>query len=194
MNRMAEEDAESNSGELAADQALQWFVRLRSGPVSSVERRRFHLWICGDSRHREEFEKCSGLWSELDAAKPLLREELAGAARDWELAEQPSVRGDGWGWSVARLSAVLGALLVVLITGGWWFGAGVETAEYRTAKGERRTVLLPDGSTVTMNTETAVAVEFTSARRSVVVREGEVLVVALDLTAQQARLGSMAVS
>ncbi|ULA62197.1 MAG: Putative FpvR [Nitrospira sp.] len=184
MSRVAEEDTKPNGSGSAADQALQWFVRLRSGAVTSAERRSFDLWLHGDRRHREEFEQCARVWSELDAAKPLLREELANVADDWEQAGRLSVRGRGWGhqwgaewrWGTARFSAVLGTLLVVLIAGGWWFGVGVEMAEYQTAKGERRTVFLPDGSTVTMNTNTAVAVEFTPVRRAVIVREGEALV------------------
>lgn len=184
MNRVAEEDTNPNGSGSAAEQALQWFVRLRSGAVTSVERRSFDLWLHGDCRHREEFEQCARVWSELDAAKPLLREELASVADDWAQAGRLSARdhggghewGTGWRWRTARFAAVLGTLLVVLIAGGWWFGAGSEIAEYQTAKGERRTVFLPDGSTVTMNTDTAVAVEFTSAKRSVIVRDGEVLV------------------
>ncbi|MCC6141414.1 MAG: FecR family protein [Nitrospira sp.] len=180
MNRVAEGDVTSRGGGLAADQALHWFVRLRSGAASSAERQSFDLWFHGDRRHREEFEQCVRLWGELDAAKPLLREELENVADDWERAGRFSVRGRGWGigwgWRRACFSAVLGTFLATLIIGGWWFGAGVEMVEYQTAKGERRTVFLPDGSTVTMNTDTAVAVEFTPARRAVIVREGEALV------------------
>jgi len=176
MNRMVEGDRTSSNGGLVANQALQWFVRLRSGHATSADRRRFALWIRADARHQKEFEACSRLWGDLDAAKPLLGEELADMARDWEYTDQTSVREAGWGWNSARISALLAMVVAVVIAGGWWFGAGLEMAEYQTAKGERRTVFLPDGSMLTMNTGTAVRTEFSPLRRSVLVREGEVLV------------------
>lgn len=176
MNRMVEEDRKSSNEGVVADQALQWFVRLQSGHATSVDRREFVSWVRADARHQAEFEACSRLWGDLDAAKPLLREELADVARNWEHTAQFSVREAVWGWNPVRISALLAMVVVMVAAGGWWFGAGVETAEYQTAKGERRTVFLPDGSTLTMNTGTVVFTEFSPFRRSVVVREGEVLV------------------
>lgn len=175
MNQMAGGHRESGSHESSADRAMQWFVLLQSGQATPADRLGFQQWIGADAGRRREFEKCSRLWGELDSARPLLREELARAALDWECAaERPGSRAV-WSWSPVRFSSVLASLLVAVIAVGWWLTTGFETEEYRTAKGEQRTVILSDGSMVTMNTETVMAAEFSFLKRAIVLREGEAL-------------------
>lgn len=175
MNQIVGEQAESNDAASIAGQALEWFVLLQSGHATSADRRKWQEWIDADLMHRREFDRCCRLWGELDSAMPLLREELAHVAREWERATQRPIDVSMWRRSPARLSAVLALLLAVVIAGGWWFASGVETTEYRTAKGERRIVILSDGSMVTLNTDTVIATAFSNSKRAVVLREGEAL-------------------
>jgi transmembrane sensor len=51
----------------------------------------------------------------------------------------------------------------------------VEVTDYRTDKGEQRTVNLGDGSTVMLSTDTALSVELSGRRRTVVLQRGEAL-------------------
>lgn len=175
MDRMAGRHTNSNGGSSAADQALQWFVLLRSGHATRADLRNFQEWLGADATRRREFETCSRLWGELDSVKPLFRDELADMALDRERADSRSACGVMGRWNLGRCSAVLATLLVIALMGGWWFAAGFEAAEYRTAKGERRTVVLADGSTITMNTDTVVAAEYSFASRTVVLLKGEAL-------------------
>lgn len=174
MNQMAGH-RESGDRESSADQAMQWFVLLRSGCATFADRRELQRWIDADAAHRQEFEKCSSLWDELDCAKPLLREELARAALAWDCAAERPVSSAVWSRSAVRFSSFFAGLLVVVIAVGWWLTTGFETEEYRTATGERRTVVLSDGSMVTLNTETVVTTAFSFFRRTVTLREGEAL-------------------
>lgn len=170
MKRMEGAHSEPDDGSSVGDQALRWFVQLRSGHATFADRRKFHEWLAADVSRREEFEQCSRVWCELDSVKPWLRDELAQASSDWTRAEHSGARAI-WRWP----AAVLAALVVLVVAGGWWFATGLETAEYRTAKGERRTVILSDGSTIILNTETVVATAFSFTKRTVVLREGEAL-------------------
>lgn len=52
----------------------------------------------------------------------------------------------------------------------------VAMANHATAIGEQRRVTLPDGSTVVLNTGTAIDVDFTGGERLVILRSGEILV------------------
>lgn len=175
MNQMVGEHRESGDRESSADRAMQWFVLLRSGHATFADRRELQRWIDADAVHRQEFEKCSSLWDELDSAKPLLHEELARAALDWECTAERPVPRAVWSWSPVRFSSVLAGLLVVVVAVGWWLTTGFETEEYRTTRGERRTVILSDGSMVTLNTATVVTTAFSFSRRTVTLREGEAL-------------------
>ncbi len=162
-----------NSGALSvADQALQWFTFLQSGDATGADRRRFRSWLGANARHRQEFEALSTVWSDLDGVKPLLHDELTHAALDGEAAAHSQryrmVRRGGAGW----VSAALALCLLVIGIGGYWL-VSPEVMEYRTAKGEQQTVTLSDGSTVKLNTGTALTTKISMFSRTVVLREGE---------------------
>jgi transmembrane sensor len=70
------------------------------------------------------------------------------------------------------VSAVLALCLLLSVTGGWWL-LSPEVMEYRAVKGEQQTVMLSDGSTMALNTATALTTEISMFRRMVVLREGE---------------------
>lgn len=175
MNQIVGEQAESHDAASIAAQALEWFVLLQSGHASSADQRTWQRWVDADPSHRREFDRCCDLWAEVDSAKPLLREELDHAACEWERAAQRPIDVPLWRHSLAGFSAVLTLLLAAVIAGGWWFAAGVETAEYRTAKGERRIVILSDGSMVTLNTGTVMGTVFSRSKRTLTLWEGEAL-------------------
>lgn len=175
MNQMVGEQAESNNAASIAGQALEWFVLLQSGHATSADQGKWQEWVDADPMHRREFDRCCRLWGEMDSARPLLHEEIARVTREWERAAQCPVDVSMWRHSPTRLSAALTLLLAVVVAGGWWFATGVETTEYRTAKGERRMVTLSDGSMVTLNTDTVITAAFSRSRRAVVLREGEAL-------------------
>lgn len=165
-------DTDESNTPSAADQALQWFTLLQSGDATGADRRRFRSWLGADMLHRQEFEKLSTLWADLDEAKPLLHDELTRAALDWEAAahrqKHRTVRGRSLGW----VSAAVGLCLLLIVIGGYWL-MSPEVMEYRTAKGEQQTVTLSDGSTISLNTATALTTEISVFRRTVVLREGE---------------------
>ncbi len=175
MDQRAGEQTEGNGTASIAGQALEWFVLLRSGHATSADRRRWQGGVDADPLHWREFGRCCELWGELDSIQPLLREELAHVAREWECAAQRPGDVPMWRHGPARLSAALALLLAAVIVGGWWFATGVTTTEYRTAKGERRIVILSDGSMVTLNTDTVIDTAFSRSKRIVVLREGEAL-------------------
>lgn len=170
--RMRAAQPEENDKPSVANQALQWFALLQSGDATGADRRRFRSWLGADTLHRQEFEKLSTLWADLDGAKPLLYDELTHAALDWEAAALRQEHQTVKGWSSSWVSASVGLWLLLIVTGGWWV-LSPEVMEYRTAKGEQQTVMLSDGSTVRLNTATFLTTEITVFHRTVFLREGE---------------------
>ena len=170
--RMQASQTEHYDTPSAADQALQWFTLLQSGDATGADLRRFRSWLGADALHRQEFETLSTLWGDLDGAKPLLHDELTHVAIDWEAAAHRQGHRIVRSWSPGWISAVLALCLLLIVTGGYWV-ISPEVKEYRTAKGEQRTVTLSDGSTITLNTATALTTEISVFRRTVVLREGE---------------------
>jgi len=75
-------------------------------------------------------------------------------------------------WQRARWAAAAMVTALAIAAGGYWTLA---PERYQTRLGEQRDVTLPDGSRMTLNTNTAVAVWYSKARRYIELRRGEAL-------------------
>lgn len=145
------------------DQALDWFARLRNDDPDAATRAAFLAWLAEDPRHETEFRNLETLWNSkpfLDAVKALPVERRA--------LSRPKARR--WPLQAAALAAS-----VLLSVGIWQYPAltiAVE-ADYLTATGSQTTVALPDGSTMMLNTDTAVALDFEAGQRHVRLLRGE---------------------
>jgi len=78
-------------------------------------------------------------------------------------------------WSSKRVPWAIVATVTLAL--GIGFGAYLHfaTPHYETQVGEQRDVLLPDGSRVTLNTDTALTVHYSDARRYIELKRGEAL-------------------
>ncbi|BCA56525.1 putative FecR, ferric citrate sensor [Nitrospira sp. KM1] len=170
--RMTSLPTNSSHQNSAAEEALEWFARLKSGDATQAERTRFQSWLAVDIGRKREFDKLSGLWADLDATRPLFAEELVRIASCREHSDRERA-GRRFGRRTAWISAVA-ACLGLVIMGGWYF-MQPETASFRTAKGEQRTITLADGSSVMLNTDTIVDAELSRSRRSLILHRGEAL-------------------
>lgn len=146
-----------------ADQALDWFVRLRDGKQDAATRAEFLAWLSTDPRHEEEFRGLEILWN----AKPFLE---AVKALPVDRSEPMQPRSRRWPLRAAALAAS-----VLLATGIWQYPSLTVAlqADYVTATGAQTQVSLPDGSTMLLNTDTAVALDFDAGRRQVRLLRGE---------------------
>ena len=80
-----------------------------------------------------------------------------------------SHRANRWRWSVAAAAGVVAIAIGLL---GYWHSAPVR---YQTLVGEQRDVTLPDGSRMTLNTNSLVEVRYSKDRRLIELRQGEAL-------------------
>lgn len=152
------------------DEALEWLAIQQNAPLDPATRRRFEDWLAQSPRHAEEFRSLEAMWGSaalrdaartMPAASPIRLDER-------RAPRQPS--GSRWTSRVAAAAAVL------LIAVGAWQGPGLILrwrADFTTAPGERATFSLPDGSTMLLNTASAVSVDFKDGRRRVTLLDGE---------------------
>jgi transmembrane sensor len=151
----ATRDAAGNrSGQSPRQQALEWFVRLRAGDADRATREAFHAWYEARPEHTLAYDRVSGLWQD-----PAFAEALGAPA------PLPARRRL---MAAAAAASVLLALAALLAWTGPWRG------DYRAATGEQRLVTLSDGSRLTLDTGSAVAVGYSSALRSVRLLRGRV--------------------
>ncbi|MET1079869.1 MAG: FecR family protein [Pseudomonas sp.] len=156
----------------AAEQAIAWLVRLRSGGLSAHQQQRFEHWRSSDPAHE-------AAWARLQqslGAHEILR-QAPGLARETLL--QPDL---------SRRALVRGLAAVGLVGGGLWLAGGTTAprtwlADLRTGGGERRSWRLADGSRLSLNADSAVDLDFSGDQRLLRLRRGALLVqVAADPT------------
>jgi transmembrane sensor len=147
-----------------ATEAADWYARLRAQDVSQLEAVRFRAWLAGDPARRREFEAIDTFWDNLSAIEKSpevlrVRAELAARRR-----RKRKGRTGAW-WAVA-------ATIVIAMAGVWtaWLWSA---DRYATNVGEQRTVPLPDGSLITLNTDTEVRLHYSKAKRAVELIRGQ---------------------
>lgn len=145
------------------DEALEWFARLRNETADAQTRAAFERWRAQSPRHAQEYRDLEAMWGSTSfrQATESLRDHRLEAPR-----EAPPRVARRW---IARAAAV-----VLLAMGASQYPALMLRwqADYSTDAGDRRMVRLPDGSTMILDTASAVAVDFEGGRRQVRLLEG----------------------
>jgi transmembrane sensor len=155
-------------------QAADWFAKVHTPDMDAVSEQSWLKWI-EETGHQQAYENCELAW-ELSAElhnSPQLAALLAGAdalvtQRRAAAAARPKWRVPVWQVGLAASVIAVGALA------GLFFNRPT-TMAYTTAVGEQRTVALPDGSTVLLNTDSDVRVELSRHLRRVELARGEAL-------------------
>ncbi|BCA56534.1 sensor [Nitrospira sp. KM1] len=159
----------SESGEKSdlRSEAIAWVIRLRNSRLSSEDRKAFESWQAQSPAHATAFQQVSAVWDD-----PELGAAATHAARIH--APQAVVQRNpfrrSWRYQAAAVAA--GVVLLVLAVVPLDFLTRMQ-ADYYTVAGERRTVQLPDQSTVMLNTQTAIAMSFDGSTRQIRLLKGE---------------------
>jgi transmembrane sensor len=146
------------------NEAALWTWRLDSGELTAAERGQFESWLREDGRHRNAFEQMSRAWSFLDRLAQQPQDAKDSAVPD----PAPAFRRRRWHWPAAAA-----AVLVAALAGALWMTRRPGTQILSTAVGQERHVTLADGSRLTLNTNTLLAVRLTPRRREIYLRRGE---------------------
>jgi transmembrane sensor len=147
-----------------SDQALAWLARLQKGDVSKADRQRFKDWCASDPRHKAAYNQAEQFWQLLDKPSKNVHARLQDqpAGKPTRISYWPRFA------QAACFVMVLAGLTAMLpnLIQDW-------QSDYTTAAGERRLISLEDGSRLTLNTGSAVALEFTNDQRTVKLLRGE---------------------
>ena len=152
--------------------ALEWLSLLHDQP-SSGDQATFSRWLRADPAHVEAYAQAQLLWdlSEVPARK--LADEEALALQGYLNAMNPPKRSRAVRWSGA-LAAAACLLVMVSMGAGWQPSRWVDDfgADYVTAPGQVQTVTLADQSQVTLDADSAIAVDFSHGERHIQLRRG----------------------
>jgi transmembrane sensor len=176
----------TSSGSLS-EEAAYWWIVLHEKSCTPADREAFAKWVRRSPERVEAFLCMSMLSSALKSpdlqwldtpADELVRQARAPSAQIIPLYRRilPAT-APGYTISLLRRASVLAsvafaALLVVLVA-VWLTPPG--SRSYRTVLGEQRSVVLEDGSIITMNTSSEIEIDYSRERRLVRLNQGEAL-------------------
>ena len=151
------------------EDAAIWQARLREAVPGSADERRlrvdFNQWLLSDSRHRQAFAEMESLWGALEVpVKQLVGEPAAAGQAVKRRFALPAK-------NLAMAACLVLAVFVLL---GWqqdWVTQW--RSDYITAVGEEAIIEMDDGSSITLNSNSALAMEYDTRERRVRLLKGE---------------------
>ncbi|MBD1552483.1 FecR family protein [Pseudomonas typographi] len=158
---------------LAARQALKWLSVLANQP-SEAQRRAFERWLGQAPAHAQAWQQASQAWVRSEAPARTLADEDAVALQGLlQAMDAPPRRRAPW---AAALATAAGVLVLVGSLAGWRPDHWLQDlgADHVCPAGPVCSLTLADGSQLTLDADTAIAVDLTPGRRQVQVRRGAV--------------------
>jgi len=147
-------------------EVVDWLMRLQEAPADRQLRAEFEAWLGQSDGHRRAYDDMAPLWQQA---------EEIGSIRASRQPDDRALRSPKPGrslkrrWTVAAGLALAASLAIfVLPTVRLWL-----SADHHTGVAELRDVLLADGSRVTLDAQTAIAVDYAEGRRSVTLLSGQ---------------------
>lgn len=165
--------SESVTPTLAQEQeAFAWLSLLHDRP-SAGDQLTFSHWLHADPAHAEAYAQAQVVWELSESPARTLAAEEAFALQGYLNAMDRPRRSPLVRWSGALAMAACLLLMVSLGT-GWQPQRWIDDlgADYVSAPGEIRTVTLADQSQVTLDADSAIAVDFSQGERHVQLRRG----------------------
>lgn len=153
------------------EEAIGWLARLSDREATAEDRRSFEIWRAQSPGHARAYQRLAQIWDNADLNRAALlvahteRSRAGGPVSSHGSAVEDRWVRTKWATAVSIVLLALGTVYVDLPTR--------LQADQQTAVGERRTVRLPDQSTVTLNTHSAIALSFDGAARTVRLLKGE---------------------
>ncbi len=150
--------------------ATAWFARRRAGAMGIEAAAELEAWLAADPANRAAYDAVELTWRAADALRAdpevlSLREDALKARR----LPRRAMMAAGLAAAV-----VLGALLTTpLALGSWGALRALHDQEFRTGVGQQATVKLPDGSVVTLNTDTVLRTRQVDGERLLYLDRGQ---------------------
>lgn len=162
--------------EVVSEEAARW-VTILSGPDSTpADHAAFEAWRADNPAHEAAYEREAAAWEALDRLRTL---QPAGCAPDADLLapnqKRPPRRTFRCFSARPRMAAALVGIIVTTAIATPLALSVTASPAYATALGERRIVMLKDGSRIELNTSSKVVVRYSRGARHVWLVEGEAL-------------------
>jgi transmembrane sensor len=147
-------------------EAIAWWVRLDSGALNPQQQQLFEQWL-RDPLHQQAFEAVCDLWGELEVLRPIIAtaKPKQGWFKRFIRQLKPQSKSSITAWTM--VPAICAVLLWFSPLSLWL------QADFSTTIGETRSFKLSDGSTVFLNSNSALTVNINANGRYLTLLKGE---------------------
>lgn len=161
-------EAVNDRSDLNAE-AAAWVVRLADPACTPADQTAFEAWRAADIRREIAYERELAAWEDLDRLRAL---RPVGAPDPDLLA--PRGRAAMTWFQPRRMAAAIAGAMILVVGAASVVVVGASPA-YATAVGERRVVVLKDGSRIELNTNSKIVVRYRRGLRTVELLRGEAM-------------------
>ena len=144
------------------EQAASWLMRANSPEWDAENQQQLDAWLAASEFHRASYWRLEAAWAE---ATRLAALHSPGSRRGPRLRRL--LNPGAW------RAAATGLLLVVACIGGYRIYSTPNVREYATPIGGHRTLTLPDGTVIELNTDTALSIADDLSQPTVWLAKGE---------------------
>jgi len=146
--------------------AAEWAARVDAGDLSRMEQAELDIWLAQDARHLGAFARAQAVLCQLERVGVAAGSQ----ALRGRLKQSPII-----GRRAVIFTGGMAASVAVIGTGVTFAWRYLSQKAYATRIGETQIVPLMDGSVVTLNTNSKIAVNYTKTRREISLLQGEAL-------------------
>lgn len=155
----------------AIELAALWVVRAQAETVSEADIIALTEWLEASDHHAEAYRDAYAVWAGVQQAPAITHEkETASIIAFRARRMKPALKHGFMVWGGGAIAAGL-ALLVILPMVPH---NSVPAVTYATAKGERQSFTLADGTVLMLNTDTRVTTQISKGQRALKLEKGEV--------------------
>lgn len=154
---------EPSKGTTLRGQVAAWLLRLEEAPDDQALRAEYEAWLAQSERHRKAHDTIASLWRNAEELGSMAPAPLPAKVAKLTPA-RPRVRRFAWG--VAALAACMAILAFPAIQLRL-------AADHSTGVAELREVVLEDGSRVSLDAASAIAVIYKANQRTVTLLSGQ---------------------
>jgi len=169
-------------GMTADEAAVYWVLRHDRQDLTAADRSRFAAWLDDGEANAQAYRKANGAWDVFEKSDS---DPHLAALRQAALATGPERKRWLPAVGVGIAASIVGA--VAMLSGQFTTAPHAPTTvaqapaepanaiRHATERGQKRVVKLPDGTRVTLNTDTMIALAFTPGARRVRLTRGQAL-------------------
>ena len=181
---------EMKIAEATIDQAIDWTIKLNFNTPNQITKLAFDTWLAQGSEQQVAWQRVNSMQDEFSNVSHKYSSNHLNNTSDkipnksvnalvlntLQLAENERANSG----LTRRQSLKLLSLCIVGISSGYLLKEQTPwqrlLADVSTKLGEQRSLTLDDGTEITLNTDTAISIEFTNQQRLIVLRRGELFI------------------